>query len=115
MTIQLADSTPTGNGRYQEPVRDHAGWTGSEALQPLVEFVRQGQDTSLKSVQLWAEIARLCNPIEQPDPAVSALVDSSYDLFETLLAAQRQFVDQLLKAQRQFAEQLFAVDDQRTG
>jgi hypothetical protein len=67
----------------------------------MVQLVRQGVDISLRSLQLWADLARPFGPT-----ALGSSATAAYDLFEKLLAAQREVVDELVAAQRQFAQGL---------
>jgi hypothetical protein len=72
----------------------------------MSQIVRQGQDASLRSLQVWAELARKLSPTAL-SPAGAAIVSLSYDLFENLLVAQRQVVDELVATERQLAKQFF--------
>jgi hypothetical protein len=81
----------------------------------MSQLVRQGQDASLRSLQVWAELARKLSPTAL-SPANAAIVSLSYDLFQDLLVAQRQVVDELVATERQLAKQFFAttaIGDQR--
>jgi hypothetical protein len=66
----------------------------------MAQLVRQGLDTSLRSVQVWADLAR------QVD---SAALTSAYDPFEQLLATQREVVGDLVATQRQLAQQALGI------
>ncbi|MDQ3765492.1 MAG: hypothetical protein M3460_29835 [Actinomycetota bacterium] len=85
-----------------------AAVTTTQRMQDLmVQVVRQGQDISLKSLQVWADLARQLDPTALRSPASPAIVSLAYDLFEKLLAAQRQVIDELVATQRQLAQQFF--------
>jgi hypothetical protein len=71
---------------------------------PRVQLARQGVDISLRSLQVWADLARQ-RGLTAPDSSARA----TYDLFEKLLLAQRQVIDELVAAQRQFAQGCLAT------
>lgn len=71
----------------------------------MIQLVRQGLDISLRSLQVWADLARQLSPNTLGSPAGAMMVALTYDLFEKLLAAQRQAVEELIATQRQFAQQ----------
>ena len=71
---------------------------------PRVQLARQGVDISLRSLQVWADLARQRGLIA---PGSSAR--ATYNLFEKLLVAQRQVIDELVTAQRQFAQGCLAT------
>ncbi len=66
----------------------------------MAQLVRQGLDTSLRSVQVWADLAR------QVD---STALTSAYDSFEQLLATQREVVGDLVATQRQLAQRALGI------
>ncbi|MEO7195993.1 MAG: hypothetical protein ABIZ05_14455 [Pseudonocardiaceae bacterium] len=72
----------------------------------MAQLVRQGQDTSLRSLQVWADLARKLGPTAPSFPAGSAVVSLACDPFEKLLEAQRQVVDELVATQCHLAQQL---------
>lgn len=75
----------------------------------MLELVRQGVDISLRSLQVWADLARQFG-LTGLDSSPAA----TYDLFEKVLTAQRAIVEELVAAQRQFAQGLLhppTVDD----
>jgi homoserine kinase len=82
----------------------------------IVQLVRQGLDTSLRSLQAWADLARQLGATTSGSPATATMVSLAYDLFEKLLSAQREVVNQLVDSQRQFAQRFFdtTVDDDLT-
>jgi hypothetical protein len=61
-------------------------------------------DISLRSLQVWADLARQRGLTAQD---YSARV--TYDLFEKLLVAQRRVIDELVAAQRHFAQECLAT------
>jgi hypothetical protein len=75
----------------------------------MAQLVRQGQDTSLRSLQVWADLARKLGPTASSFPAGAAIVALACDPFEKLLRAQRQVVDELVATQRQLVQQLFDI------
>jgi hypothetical protein len=81
--------------------------TSQPVQNPMAQLVRQGQDTSLRSLQVWAELARKFGPAALGNPAGATVAGLAYDPFEKLLEAQRQVTDELVATQRQFAQQLF--------
>lgn len=70
----------------------------------MAQLVRQGQDTSLRSLQVWADLARKLGPTASGFPADAAIVALACDPFEKLLEAQRQVVDELVATQRQLVQ-----------
>ncbi len=90
--------TDVGDDRGPRPVHDAAGPITQRAHDSMTQLVRQGLDTSLRSVQVWADLAR------QVD--FTALT-SAYGPFEQLLATQREVVGDLVATQRQLAQQVF--------
>lgn len=92
--------------RDPRPVRAASDTTTQQAQDSMVQLVRQGQDASLRSLQVWAELARKLGPHPQT-PADAAVASLAYDPLAKLLVAQRQVVDQLVATQHQLAEQLF--------
>ncbi len=89
--------TDVGDDRGPRPVHDAAGPIIQRAHDSLDQLVRQGLDTSLRSVQVWADLAR------QVD---STALTSTYDPFKQLLTTQREVVDDLVATQRQLAQQV---------
>ncbi|MBA2474001.1 MAG: hypothetical protein H0V41_17870 [Pseudonocardiales bacterium] len=68
----------------------------------MVQLARQKLGISLRSLQVWADLARQLSPTALGFPA-----GATYDLFRKLLAAQREVVDELVATQRQFAQGFF--------
>jgi hypothetical protein len=73
----------------------------------MAQLVRQGQDASLRSLQVWAELARKLDHTEARSPTGAMICALACDPFEKLLVAQRQVVDELVATQRQLVKQLF--------
>ena len=71
---------------------------------PRVALARQGVDISLRSLQVWADLAR-----QRGVAARGYSARTTYDLLEKLLVAQRQVIDELVAAQRQFAQECLAT------
>ncbi|MGH4008740.1 MAG: hypothetical protein ACRDTH_11400 [Pseudonocardiaceae bacterium] len=87
----------------------HAGadTTTHRAQDSMVQLVRQGLDTSLKSVQVWADLARQVGPSTPGSPTDATMASLAYQPFELLLAAQREVVGELVATQRQLTQQVF--------
>ncbi|MGH3867557.1 MAG: hypothetical protein ACRDQ4_15730 [Pseudonocardiaceae bacterium] len=75
----------------------------------MAQLVRQGQDTSLRSLQVWADLARKLGPTASSLPAGTTIIALAHDPFERLLEAQRQVVDELVATQRQLVKRLFDI------
>ena len=89
--------TDVDDDRDRHPIHDAAGLVTQRAHDSMAQLVRQGLDTSLRSVQVWADLARQIN--------FTALT-SAYDPFEQLLATQREVVGDLVATQRQLVQQV---------
>ncbi|MGH3778814.1 MAG: hypothetical protein ACRDRR_24270 [Pseudonocardiaceae bacterium] len=99
-----------------EQAQAAADTTTQRAQDSMVQLVRQGLDTSLKSVQVWADLARQVGPGTVDSPAGATIASHAFDPFELLLAAQREVVGELVATQRQLTQQVFhssAVDTRR--
>ncbi|MCU1610477.1 MAG: hypothetical protein JWM45_2393 [Pseudonocardiales bacterium] len=94
-----------------EPVA--ADQTTQRVQDSMVQLVRQGQDTSLRSLQVWADLARKLGSTAPSSPAGATMVSLAHDPFEKLLEAQRLVVEELVATQRQLAQRLF--DTTATG
>jgi hypothetical protein len=77
--------------------------TTARAPELMIQLVRHGQDASLRSLQVWAELSRQLGATALHSPARAAMVLLAYDLFEKLLTAQRQVADELVATQRHLA------------
>jgi hypothetical protein len=100
-------STQTKDGQLvttAEQVHVGADTTTQPAQDLIDQLVRQGLDISLKSLQVWADLTRQLGPTALRSPVGAAMVFLAYDLFEKVLMAQRQVVDELVATQRQFAQ-----------
>ena len=89
--------------------------TAQRAQDSMAQLVRMGQDTSLRSLQVWADLARNFGATTPDSAAGATMCSLAHDPFEKLLVAQRQIVDELVATQRAFTQQLVdstaAVDD----
>ena len=94
-----------------EPVA--ADQTTQRVQDSMVQLVRQGQDTSLRSLQVWADLARKLGSTAPSSPAGATMVSLAHDPFEKLLEAQHLVVEELVATQRQLAQRLF--DTTATG
>jgi hypothetical protein len=81
--------------------------SSQRAQDSMAQLVRQGQDTSLRSLQVWADLARKLDHTEPRSPTGATICALACDPFEKLLEAQRQVVDELVATQRQLVKQLF--------
>jgi hypothetical protein len=70
---------------------------------PRAQLAREGVDISLRSLQVWADLAR-----QRGLTARGYCATATYDLFEKLLMAQRQVLNELVAAQRQLAQECLA-------
>jgi hypothetical protein len=80
--------------------------TGYRAQDSISQLVRQGQDTSLRSLQVWADLARKFGATASSPAAGTTMFSLVGHSFEKLLVAQRQIVDELVATQRELARQL---------
>ncbi|HWM05812.1 MAG TPA: hypothetical protein VNP92_26015 [Actinophytocola sp.] len=92
-----------------EQVDNAADPNTQRAQDSMVQLVRQGLDISLKSVQVWADLARQVGPTALGSPTSATMVSRAYDPFEVLLAAQREVVGELVATQRQLTQQVFGT------
>lgn len=110
--------TDTRDERDPYPVHDAAVPTTEQApgaadtttqreQDSMAQLVRQGLDTSLKSVQVWADLARQVGPSAPDSPTSATMASRAFDPFEMLLAAQREVVGELVATQRRLAQQVF--------
>jgi hypothetical protein len=89
--------------------------TTARAPELMIQLVRHGQDASLRSLQVWAELSRQLGATALHSPARAAMVHLAYDLFEKLLTAQRQVVDELVATQRHLAHRFLDTTAVVTG
>lgn len=80
--------------------------TAQRVQDSMAQLVRQGQDTSLRSLQVWADLARKFGSTSPSSSADSTMFSLAHDPFEKLLEAQRQVVDELVATQRELARQI---------
>ena len=80
--------------------------TAQRAQDSMTQLVRKGQDTALRSLQVWADLARGFGTTAPNSAAGTAMLSLAHDPFEKLLVAQRQIVDELVATQRAFTQQL---------
>ncbi len=99
--------TDVRDDRGPRLVHDAADPTTQRAQDSMAQLVRQGLDTSLKSVQVWADLARQCGPTALASPFGATMASRAHDPFEMLLAAQREVVGELVATQRQLTQQAF--------
>jgi hypothetical protein len=80
----------------------------------MVQLARQGLGISLRSLQVWADLAGQLDPTALGPTALGPTAlgfpaGAAPDLFDELLAAQREVVDELVATQRQFVPGFFAT------
>lgn len=100
MLTHIKDDRRAGDVREERgsrPIHDAEGPTTQRAHDSMAQLV-QGLDTSLRSVQVWADLARQVDATD---------LTSTYGPFEQLLATQREVVGDLVTTQRQVAQQVF--------
>ncbi len=102
-------STQIKDGQQVADAHDVADTTTQRVQDLMVQLVRQGQDTSLRSLQVWADLARQLGPTAPGSPAGATRVSSAYDVFKKLHAAQREVIDELVATQRQLAQRCFDI------
>lgn len=90
----------------QAPV---TGMTTQAAQELIVQLMRHGLNLSLRSLQMWADLARQLGPTPLDSTATAAMVCFTCDAFEKLLAAQREIVDQFISTQSQLAQRFFVT------
>jgi hypothetical protein len=76
------------------------------AQDSMAQLVRQGQDASLRSLQVWADLARKFGSTALSNPTDATIASLAYDPFEKLLEAQRQVADELVATQRHLTQQM---------
>lgn len=94
-------SYPTA-GIVTELAGSSAEVTPYHAQDSLNQLVRQGQDASLKSLQVWADLAR---KRDAGHAASTPIAPFAYDRFTQLLAALREIADELVATQHQLTQQ----------
>ena len=112
MSTQIKDNRWDADPRGESPSHTTAGVitelagsnaeaTPYRAQDSMNQLVRQGQDASLKSLQVWADLARK----REAGLAASTIAPFAYDRFTQLLAALREIADELVATQHQLAQQ----------
>jgi hypothetical protein len=96
------------SGEQGEQARGDADSGTEQMSDSMLALLRRGQDTSRKSVQVWNDLTRQLTPAAGV-PAAATMVSHAYDMVETLLAAQRRFVDDLIAAQRRAAQRFSTI------
>jgi hypothetical protein len=100
---QVTRVTAARGDHDPHPLHGVADPTTQRVHDLLVQLMRQGLDVSLRSLQVWADLARQLGSTALGIPVLGSTAGATYDLFEKLLAAQREVVDELVTTQRQFA------------
>jgi hypothetical protein len=121
MSTQIKDHQRAAGSRDDRDTRPLQAGVAPVAVDPttqrvqdsMVQLVRQGQNTSLRSLQVWADLARKLGSTAQNSPAGATMVSLAHDPLKKLLEAQRQVVEELVATQRQLAQRLF--DTTATG
>ena len=108
-------STQITSGRWATDAGIAADSTAQRAQDSMAQLARRGQDTALRSLQVWADLARNFGTTAASSAAEATMFSRAHDPFEKLLVAQRQIVDELVATQRELTQQLVeaiaAVDD----
>ena len=97
------------------PKDGYQNFTGelpSERIQDLMaELTRQGLNTSLRSLQVWAELARQVGPqvLGCSTDGTRVFLAGDHELFSKLLAAQREIIDELVVAHRELSQRYLAL------
>lgn len=109
MTRHIEDEQRIINLRDDQDSQPHHDAV-NPILQPardsMIELVRQGLDTSLRSVQVWSDLARQVNPSALGATQCAKMASLAHDPLEELLAAQREVVGELVATQRQLTQQV---------
>ncbi|MGH3843479.1 MAG: hypothetical protein ACRDS0_18850 [Pseudonocardiaceae bacterium] len=102
-------STQVTDGQWVVDTHDATDPTTQRVYDVMVQLVRDGQDASLRSLQVWSDLARQLDPTRLGSAAGATMVSLAYDLFEKVLAAQREVVDELVATQRHLAQRCFDI------
>jgi hypothetical protein len=92
--------------------QDFTGELPSGRIQDLMaELTRQGLNTSLRSLQVWAELARQVGPqvLGCSTDGTRVFLASDHELFNKLLAAQRETVDELVAHYRELSQRYLTL------
>jgi hypothetical protein len=113
MTTHIKDERPITDLRGGDPGSRPLHNTAKPITQPaqgsMVELVRQGLDTSLRSIQVWSDLARQVNLSGLGAAAGATMAALAHKPFEELLAAQREIVGELVVTQQQLTQQVFCT------
>lgn len=95
------------------PVTPNRSVTPSQPLAgPIAELVRHGQDSSLRALQVWADLARQLGLFPGPGGTADQrhlTPNLATERFEQLLVVQREVVAELVAAQRHLIQQVLAA------
>jgi hypothetical protein len=109
MATQIKDGQQIASVHDATDMTTHDSDAITQQMHELtVHLVRQGQDLSLRSLQVWADLARQIGPT-RGSAASAAMVSLTYDLFEKMLAAHREVVDGLVATQRRLAHRCVEI------
>jgi hypothetical protein len=92
--------------------QDFTGQLPSERIQDLMaELTRQGLNISLRSLQVWAELARQVGPqvLGCSTDGTRVFVAGDHEFFGKLLAAQREIVDELVAGHHELSQRYLAL------
>jgi hypothetical protein len=111
----ISMSTQITGDRWANDARIAADVTAQHAQDSMAQLARKGQDAALRSLQVWADLARNFGTAAPSSAAGATMFSLAHDPFEKLLVAQCQIVDELVATQREFTHQVVeasaAVDD----
>jgi kynureninase len=91
----------------QNGYQDATPKSSSERIKDLmVQLARQGLNTSLRALQVWADLARQLGPqvLGCSTDGTRVFLAGDYNLFSKLLAAQRDTVDELVINYRELSQ-----------
>ena len=88
-----------------------AASTAGKVQDLMAQLVRQGLNSSLRSLQVWTDLAHQLGPavLGSSAGATRVFLAGDYDQFAKLLAAQREVVGELVATQRELAQRYRAV------
>jgi hypothetical protein len=116
---ELQDETAgvrtAANGKRTREAAEEARNAALEASDTAVEDMRKGQDATIDAFQRWTDrVAGMPITLLSGDAAAvlsgKVWVDDAFDATETLLAAQRQYLDHFLANQRHVATKLLETN-----
>jgi hypothetical protein len=90
---------------------DHQASTTEGVQDLMIPLVRKGVNTSLSSLQVWADLARQVGPNVLGSSTNGTMVFrvGDYHVFKKLLAAQCKIVDELIAVQRELVQHYHAL------